>query len=688
MPPPPPVNVIGALASTTTTTTTTTATRTPAATRADDRDRPPPPPSSSSTTALTATAIARPTATTTTTATAIARPTATTTTTATAIARPTATTTTTATARPAPAAHIHPRDFQLSQLRRRFPSLAETQHARGTSLALRLPPSDPDFAFDIDALECVLEVPLAYRSEPDIIPWLRVTNANIPRGCRSNVERGFARLVASMPPDATLLQRLNALDRNLEAYLAQEEEEEEEGTAVTLVLPNRPKPPASVAPAAPAVRGPVPPPEPEETVLDSAEQRAAAAARRAAECAQLEARLGRQPGFIKSGDGDGMAYTIPVEPRRREALPLLLQDMSRIRVVVPRLYPLRPCRVQLLDVFRDVAEPVEAAWQRAAAVAHSERSLMAHVNYLVQNLHVLAAEAVAEAVAGDEDETMAHDDEQSYRTSEASKESKGKDRPPEWVVVGREDLEDSDRSTSFSELDSDDDDVDEAHEDGEGASAVSTSAATGTATATVERGTSLSFPHLALDGIELLDIISLALVVRCERCKQSVDIANIKPGRESTGARAESCAKCASVLSVAYRPEPIHAYSTRAGFLDLVGCQAVEMLPRRVAPSWASLRTPRPLIPAPQRIPADVRPLLDHLSTARPRLRGAPSHGDHGAAGGRTGDGRLTGKRVVGAAFAMPEVKFLIVSTTGSGGPSHLPLRPKKVQLLFASVSM
>lgn len=45
-------------------------------------------------------------------------------------------------------------------------------------------------------------------------------------------------------------------------------------------------------------------------------------------------------------------------------------------------------------------------------------------------------------------------------------------------------------------------------------------------------------------------------------------------------AKSESCKKCASALSITYRKDLVHANAVRAGFLDLEGCVAVDMLPR------------------------------------------------------------------------------------------------------------
>src|SRR4051812_10106310 len=79
------------------------------------------------------------------------------------------------------------REYHIGQLRRRF-SPKESQAGNGeTSLVFSLIPSDPDFAFDLEKLQCDLRIPAAY---PVQQPRLLVKNTEIPRGFAINVEKG------------------------------------------------------------------------------------------------------------------------------------------------------------------------------------------------------------------------------------------------------------------------------------------------------------------------------------------------------------------------------------------------------------------------------------------------------------------------------------------------------------------
>jgi hypothetical protein len=61
----------------------------------------------------------------------------------------------------------------------------------------------------------------------------------------------------------------------------------------------------------------------------------------------------------------------------------------------------------------------------------------------------------------------------------------------------------------------------------------------------------LSLPFLELHGIELLELVSLSLTIKCDRCKTAVDVPNIKNSSgDSSGIRSESCRKCANALDI------------------------------------------------------------------------------------------------------------------------------------------
>lgn len=81
-------------------------------------------------------------------------------------------------------------------------------------LIFQMRPSDPDFRFDIEALDCVLRVLFDYPESGKLS--LTVKNPNMERGYQINIKRGFDAIVANARA-LTLLNHMDALDKQLEA---------------------------------------------------------------------------------------------------------------------------------------------------------------------------------------------------------------------------------------------------------------------------------------------------------------------------------------------------------------------------------------------------------------------------------------------------------------------------------------
>jgi hypothetical protein len=482
--------------------------------------------------------------------------------------------------KPVPQAQIKdPREFQLGQIRRRFsPKESKQPGTNSTLLKFSLTPSDPDFPFEMTALDCLLSIPLSYPSDR---PSLRVGNKDIPRGFALNVELGFENL-ANNQPDTSLLELIKALDKNLETFLSAPKAE------TVRLVPNKDTrhlsnvPSRSVGPPSSQPRPEDAAPEqevapaPTEPVEFTVQQKAEAAKRREAETRQLEARMGRLPLYKKSSDG--IAYTLPVEPRRRAELPVTLQAIKTVQLFVPLLYPLQPCRIQLEGVEAEKATPVEVGFLKNST-QKKESTLMVHMNYLAQNIHILAkttleppkpvAVAPVAAIAPEPKGKSALEGHQDPDRSHIQYIT----RPPEWTIVDAEDISGTDSDDLYS-YDTEDE------SSGEGGVDVNAKPKDGSSTIqpleNQEKGTSISFPFIELYGIELLEIVILNITVKCERCKDTTEIKGLKNGITKT----ESCRKCTSTFKICFRRDLIHAHAVRAGFLDLEGCVIGDMLPR------------------------------------------------------------------------------------------------------------
>jgi hypothetical protein len=400
-----------------------------------------------------------------------------------------------------------------------------------------------------------------------------VLNKEMGRGYQINVERGFDELVASNPT-ATLLGLMNRLDKALEQFLSAPKAD-----TVTLVSHSGANALVSQQSriALPAEQASVQQQDSVSVPEHTAAQKQQAQAKREADIRQLDARLGKLPLYEKYADG--VSFRIPIEPRKRSGLHVSIQAIKHVKLIVPVLYNLCPCRIELEGAGGDNARNVEKAFERRAT-KESETSLLGHINYLSQNMHTMANEAPVDETAHpaipklEEDQfALIH-----TATNAPEKDEFGYDRshikliprPPEWMAGG-------DSSDDESDLTPSDSDMSEA-EEGDGEKVVGGSQPAGTA----ERGVMLSFPYVEMHGIELLELTSLCITIKCLRCKDQMDVTNIRNNvnGDSTGMRSVSCKKCTTSMEVGYRMDLMHANSVRAGYLDLEGCTVVDMLPR------------------------------------------------------------------------------------------------------------
>ena len=464
--------------------------------------------------------------------------------------------------RPVPKAQTDdPRSFQIGQIQRRFkPDVSEQDGS--TTMTFSIKPSDPDFPYEIEQLECALTVPGQY---PSASASLSVKNKDIPRGFQINIERGFD-AIASKAPTATLLTILNRLDNQLEAILSGQ-------MAETIKIVSNKSAPARTSNqlAKPMASRSVMNPSAQTQPATTGNQRTQAYAKRQSDVRQLEARFGRLQSYAKSSDGS--TYTLPLESPKRLNWPPAMQNLRTFKLTVPELYPLEPAQIHL-EGESDEAKAVENAFKKHAVVERN-LTLTQQINYLSQNLSSMAvAEKRSEPV-----ETQPPQTAEPIDTQTVPKQNTETDkthiqyipRPPEWDRTAADSgNEDSSGEDSMSE--SEDEDTSEAE--------VAQNEQTNTNHAPAERGILLSFPHLELHGIELLELISLNITVKCERCKDTMDIERLRDSTESSKERELSCKKCATTFGLRFRRDFIHANSVRGGYLDLDGCTVIDMLPR------------------------------------------------------------------------------------------------------------
>lgn len=545
----------------------------------------------------------------------------------------------------------NPREFQVGQLIKRF-SPTRIEFEDSTVLSLTLQPSDPDFPFELEGLHCNLTIPVSYPSNGR--PSIRVTNEDMPRGYQINVERGFDSLL-NQSPGKTLLALMNDLDRNLETFLTSEKAQtikiianagqKEKAPESAQGLPPKPLPisaPLSLAPQTPSW---------------TPQQKSDAQAKRQSDIRQLEARMGRLQHFSKNADGT--LFTIPVQIAKPGRLSTGLQQLKEVVLAVPKLYNLEPCTVQLKGVSGTEVENIQIAFEKYAR-AHRTTTLMAHVNYLTQNIHSMASEAAEKTPPpplpqAPPENTQSDREKAILAYTDAGSEGEGKvidpDRPHLKIITRPPEWDQDTDSEGGSDSSYGSDDYTESGSEEEEDQTSEGGAALPASSAPADKGIHLSFPGLELYNVELLTLTSLSLSVKCLRCKTPLDIHNVKasnPVQSSTvSTRTESCSKCTTPFTISFIPNHLHANTIRAGTIDITGCTITDLLPSVFQPTCSSCSSTFPTPPGMVSVRGDKPIQVCRSCHAK-------------------------------MSFTIPEVKFLRVSHHSAA----LPLRrPKKENL-------
>ncbi|KAK9470423.1 uncharacterized protein V1510DRAFT_370230, partial [Dipodascopsis tothii] len=485
------------------------------------------------------------------------------------------------------------RQAELGQLQRRYPKARLDGHA----LHIDMAPSDPDFPFDISVLRFALTVPEDY---PATAPRIRVTNTDIPRGFAVNVENGFRSQIADPGlGKLTLLKMVAQLDRRLEEFLKEERRETIKiaNARAATAAPPPAAPPAETAPA-PAPTAPAPPtadrwattrefvPSAAPAPRYSAQQLALAAEARRAQIRQLQVRL-RSTRLVRDA-AEGSYYSVPLQPAAA-GVPSSLRDLGAVTLFVPAAYNLEPCTVQL-DADSTEATNVEINFL-ARSSAHLDHTLLAHLNYLAQFLGYLSDEHTAvPAPAKSEPEPAeagaAAEAAEAVAAAETVAPAAPYSRPPEWDAV-----EDESESESEGESETESESRPESESRTEsGTEPPAQPAPAAEPAPEMQSGTSVNFPGIDLQGVAVLEVVSLNLVMKCASCKSTMT--DFRALRPDGTVRTAACPKCRSMQAVVFRKDTIVENArSRAGWLNLQGAVPFDVLPSAYALTCARCLT-------------------------------------------------------------------------------------------------
>ncbi|RUS28500.1 hypothetical protein BC938DRAFT_481808, partial [Jimgerdemannia flammicorona] len=114
------------------------------------------------------------------------------------------------------------------------------------------------------------------------------------------------------------------------------------------------------------------------------------------------------------------------------------------------------------------------------------------------------------------------------------------------------------------------------------------------------RGTELRLPNIRLDNVALLRCTTLNILLRCARCKGTVEVRDVVseinegqgpgyPVNECNLTRKSekwvSCPTCTLLLGVRFKGDLIHENSSTLGLLQLAGCVPFDLLPSTYQPT-------------------------------------------------------------------------------------------------------
>ncbi|KAK9356958.1 hypothetical protein V1523DRAFT_430041 [Lipomyces doorenjongii] len=504
---------------------------------------------------------------------------------------------------------LSPRETEIQGLVRKYTN-AEIED---DLIRISLQPSDPDFPFDLEYLHFTLLVPTDY---PSTAPKLTVINTDIPRGYALNVEHGFADNINKPALGSmTLTQMIDSLDERLEEYLKAEKRETIKLVNVGRRNGNSESSQTSTVGQQSEIQGSYADwgfnqnvianlqisnsasardPVSEFAATYTEPELQAASTRREREIRQLHARLPGTKLFSADDVTGDASFTVPFHPANRDAVPVSLRNIATVRLIVPKLYSLVPVGIDVSSIDTPEARAVEANFG-VHAHHHREFSLFAHMNFLVQNVVVLAAQPPSpphvdgsvESESAGGLETL----DENYR------------KPPEWDMLDDDEESDDDYEDPTWYVSEDEErgryhgnghdeehysessDEDSSDMDTEVVNPEDDSARNSHSDYLPPRGTSINLPGLRLNDIGVVECTLLSIVVKCLRCKTEAEIRDIKPGLPS-GPKGTVCTKCSTELNVAYfRTEFMHENAVRLGYIDAIGCTPTDILPSAFMPS-------------------------------------------------------------------------------------------------------
>ncbi|ORZ02687.1 hypothetical protein BCR43DRAFT_481997 [Syncephalastrum racemosum] len=536
------------------------------------------------------------------------------------------------------------RQVELSQLERRYRSTFRTVKNTESATVVRLAfePSDPDFPYDLDKLQLQLTVPARYPSEPCVI---HVMNTNIPKGFAYNLEKGYENHIKQLEHPVTLVRQMAWLDKNLETLLQQEPAEtirfvapQKQPSDVAPALPHefvasvretndKGKAPSSSnrqelpqndsGSKSKAKSNSKPKPKKEGPKLDASAtpfftstQLKEARVIRDKELYQLQCRF-RDSYKMHRNEGNLTPIMLTLDLNDPHfKYQHLFGGQLRIRYKVPMQYPLLPpiLTVESKTLEKEITDNIAAYFTEHAKT--SQLTLFQHLNWLNRNLEFAierppetarastpppeqkeskgALKKPAQGVKQQEDKRSVpttslfaddNDDESRRRVIIV--------QDPSMFRIPGVDADVSTSSASSAEESEDEHDIapppDAAHPSSADKSETALSSAAESSAPQMKRGTQIRFTQPRLDNISLFRCVALNMMVKCSRCRHTVDLEKVEVedplSKKEEKQRWMACPTCSTPLGMRFVGELMHENATTLGLLQARNCVPFDILP-------------------------------------------------------------------------------------------------------------
>lgn len=480
------------------------------------------------------------------------------------------------------------REQQIQQLRRAFPDLTCDDHDL-TKFRMKLVPTDPEFAFDIQALDFNLYVPLTYPNKPrrdgtvatsSEYPMIIVLNDDIPKGFSANVDIGFKALAEKFTQNnKTLLDMINALDRELEGFLKQEKR-----ATIKIVKSNKPKisspsiqESTSASDSSSIFKIDTPP-----KVFVPPEVRK----ERQAQIDKLKHALGKSAVWGVSSDDLEDVLRISVSVKDPLELPSQMKGQLEFNLHIPKSYGISDsCFIIFPSIIDGFSSSIIEDNFNKFLRAHTSWKLFSVVNYLACRINQLKredyelpeSEVIVEPVSEKIERPIVskvHDEEIQDKARKVLSLLKN----PKNQDVNSDSSIDTQEPTEAEPSDSEEADETSNIDEGENESFLEIKP--------IEpRGIALYSPGITLINIGILECNIVNLVVVCDKCSTQNDMFNIISGPYGRDSKpfASTCTKCKSILACAFQKTLVKQItdedsSTVLGYLDVSGCTPVQVL--------------------------------------------------------------------------------------------------------------